>query len=207
MPPSVPARRPVRVRKPQTENECVHGWVLPRARATANAPYAGVVERLRRQAAQRRAPGDRRADNPAIRDAAEIVARAAADEAAADRARGEYLTRSMPALAPDDRIAPLLGADEHLLAVRRSAVLDRRRPPPRASSPESLAGDLYVTSRRIVLLGRLTLAIGLDEIEDAVVAGERILLAMGGGKGAALDVARPRQLRVEIATARAFARS
>jgi hypothetical protein len=30
---------------------------------------------------------------------------------------------------------------------------------------------------------------------------------MGNGNGAALDVARPRQLRVEIATARAFARS
>ena len=165
------------------------------------------MECRRRHAAQSRAPSDTGADNPAIRDAAEIVARAAADEAAADRARDTYLTRAMLTLAPDDRIAPLLSSGEHVLAVRRSAVLDRRRPPPRASSPESLAGDLYVTSRRIVLLGRLTLAIGLDEIEDAVVAGERILLAMGGGKGAALDVARPRQLRVEIATARAFARS
>ena len=165
------------------------------------------MERLRRHAAQSRAPGDTGADNPAIRDAAEIVARAAADEAAADRARDEYLTRAMPALAPDDRIAPLLGADEHLLAVRRSVVLERRRPPPRPSSPDSLAGDLYVTSRRLVLLGRLTLAIDLDEIEDAVVSGERILLVMGDGRGAALDVARPRQLRVEIATARAFARS
>ena len=165
------------------------------------------MERLRRHAAPSRAPGDTGADNPAIRDAAEIVARAAADEAAADRARDDYLTRAMPALVPNDQIAQLLGPDEHVLAVRRSVVLDRRRPPPRASASESLAGDLYVTSRRIVLLGRLTLAIDLDEIEDAVVSGERILLVMGEGRGAALDVARPRQLRVEIATARAFARS
>jgi hypothetical protein len=164
------------------------------------------VERLRRHAAQSRPAGDTRSDNPAIRDAAEIVARAAADEAAADRARDEYRTQTMPGLVPDGRIAPLLGAGEHLLAVRRSVVLERRRPPPRTSSPASLAGDLYVTSRRIVLLGRLTLGIDLDEIEDAVVSGERILLVMGDGRGAALDVASPRQLRVEIATARAFAR-
>jgi hypothetical protein len=135
------------------------------------------------------------------------LARAADDEAAADRARNEYLTRAMPALSPDDRIAPLLCPDEHLLAVRRSVVLDRRRPPPRSSSRGCLAGDLYLTSRRIVLVGRLTVAIDLDEIEDAVVSGERILLVMGDGRGATLDVARPRLLRVEIATARAFARS
>lgn len=203
----MPARRRVRLRTPQAAKEYVHGWVLPRARAPAIAPYAAVMERLRRQAAQGRAPGDGRADNPAMRDAAEIVARAAADEAAADRARDVYLTRAMTPMVPDDLIAPLLRPGEHVLGVRRSMVLDRRRPPPRASSPESLAGDLYVTSRRLVLVGRLTLAIDLDEVEDAVVSGERILLVMGDGRGAALDVARPLQLRVEIATARAFARS
>ena len=64
-----------------------------------------------------------------------------------------------------------------------------------------------MTSRRIVLLGRLTLAIDLDDIEDAVISGERILLVMGDGQGAALGVAQPRLLRVEIATARAFAKS
>ena len=62
------------------------------------------------------------------------------------------------------------------------------------------------TEKHLVLVGRLTLAIDLDEVEDAVVSGERILLIMGNGNGAALDAARPRQLRVEIATARAFAR-
>ena len=166
-----------------------------------------MVERLRRLAAPSRAPGDTGTDDPAIRDAAEIVARAAADEAAADRARDVYLTRAMTPMVPDDRIAPLLRPGEHVLGVRRSVVLDRRRPPPRRSGPTSLAGDLYVTSERLVLVGRLTVEIDLDDVEDAVVSGERILLSMGNGNGAALDAARPRQLRVEIATARAFARS
>ena len=139
--------------------------------------------------------------------AAAIVERAAADEAAADRARNEYRTRAMRALVPDSRIAPLLGPDEQLLAVCRSVVLDRHRPPPGTSELPSLAGDLYVTSRRLLLLGPLTLVIELTAIEDAVVSGERILLVMADGRGAALESSRPRQLRVEIATARAYARS
>ncbi len=110
-------------------------------------------------------------------------------------------------MVPDDRIAPLLGPGERVLAVRHSAVLDRRLPPARSGGQASLAGDLYVTSKRLVLVGPLTMVIDLDEVEDAVVSGERVLLVMGDGRGAALDVARPRQLRVEIATARAFARS
>lgn len=170
-------------------------------------PYSRAVERSRRHAAPSRAPGDTRADNPAIRDAAEIVARAAADEAAADQAREAYRARAMPALEPDPRIAPLLGPDEYVLAVRRSAMLDRRQAPPRSEGPAELAGDLYVTSLRLVLVGRLTLWFDLAEIEDAVLSGERLLLVMSGGRGASLDVAQPRLLRVEIATARAFARS
>ena len=164
-----------------------------------------MVERSRRHAAASRAPGDARADNPAIRDAAEIVARAAADEAAADQARAAYRTRAMPALEPDTRIAPLLGPDEQVLAVRRSAMLDRRQPAPDPNTPAELAGDLYVTSRRLVLVGRLTLSFHLDEIEEAMLSGERLLLVMPGGYGASLDVAQPRLLRVEIAAARVAA--
>ena len=163
------------------------------------------MEHSRRHAAASRAPGDTRADNPAIRDAAEIVARAAADEAAADQAREAYRARAMPALEPDPRIAPLLGPDEHVLAVRRSAMLDRRQAPPRSEASTELAGDLYVTSRRLVLVGRLTLSFHLTEIEEAMLSGERLLLVMPGGQGASLDVAQPRLLRVEIAAARVAA--
>ena len=142
----------------------------------------------------------------ALRDAAEIVARAAADEAAADQARERYRTRAMPALEPDARIAPLLGPDEHVLAVRRSAMLDRRQPPPGSDAPAGLAGDLYVTSRRLVLVGRLTLVVrprgdrGGHALRGAAPAGH----ARRAGRLAGRRAAPP--ARVEIAAARAFAR-
>ena len=146
-------------------------------------------------------------DEPALRDAAEILARAAADEAAADAARERYRTGPLPTLAPDARVAPLLGSDECVVAVRRSALFDRRQPVLGSDVPSGLGGDLYLTTRRLILTGRLTLAFELDEIEDAMLSGERLLLVMKGGQGLSLDVAGPRLLRVEIAAARASARA
>ena len=112
----------------------------------------------------------------------------------------------MEALEPDARVAPLLTPDEHVLAVRRSVMLDRRQPQAGSDAPSGLAGDLYVTSRRLVLVGRLTLSFDLDEIEEAMLSGERLLLVLRDGQGASLAVAQPRLLRVEIAAARASAR-
>jgi hypothetical protein len=142
---------------------------------------------------------------PALRDATQILARAQADEAAADEARERYRTQPHAKLEPDARIAPLLAAGEHVVAVRRSALLDRREPAVGSDVATGLAGDLYLTSRRLVLVGRLTLSFHLDEIEEAMLSGERLLLVMPGGQGASLDVAQPRLLRVEIAAARVAA--
>jgi hypothetical protein len=143
---------------------------------------------------------------PALRDAAQILARAQADEAAADEARDRYRTQSMAALEPDARIAPLLRAGEHLVAVRRSAMLDRRQPVLGLDASTDLGGDLYLTPRRLVLVGRRTLSFDLDGIEEVMLAGERLLLVMRDGEGASLSVTQPRPLRVEIAAARASAR-
>jgi hypothetical protein len=143
---------------------------------------------------------------PALRDAVEILARARADEAAADEARERYRIQAMPALEPDARIARLLALDEHVVAVRRSAMLDRRQPVTGSHVPAGVGGDLYVTSRRLVLVGRLTLSFDLLEIDDATLSGERLLLIVRDGAGLSLDVERPRLLRVEIAAARALAR-
>ena len=146
-------------------------------------------------------------DEPALRDAAEILARAMADEAAADEARDRYRTEPLATFAPDARVAPLLGSGECLVAVRRSAVFDRRQPVLGSDVPTGLGGDLYLTTRRLILIGRLTLAFELDEIEDAMLSGERLLLVMKGGQGLSLDVAWPRLLRVEIAAARVSSRT
>jgi hypothetical protein len=90
--------------------------------------------------------------------------------------------------------------------VRRAALLDRRQPQAGSDAPSGLAGDLYLTSRRLVLVGRLTLSFELDEIEEAMLAGERLLLVLRDGQGASVAVAQPRLLRVEIAAARAAVR-
>src|SRR5450759_5251259 len=92
------------------------------------------------------------ADDAAIRDVAAILARVAADEAAADRARDRYRTQPMPVLEPDARIAPLLTPGEQVVAVRHGAVFDRRQSKPRLDIPVGVAGDLYVTARRLVLV-------------------------------------------------------
>ena len=133
--------------------------------------------------------------------------RAEADEAAADEARARFRREGPPSLPPDERIAPLLEPGERLVAVRHAALLDRREPAPGERLVSGAAGELYVTSRRLVLVGRLTIEIGLETIEDAVLSGERLLLVLREGRGVTLQVGQPRLLCVEIAAARAAARS
>jgi hypothetical protein len=146
-------------------------------------------------------------DSGALSDAAEIVASAAADEAAADEARARFRREGPPSLAPDKCIAALLEPGEQLVAVRHAALLDRRDPAPGERLTTGPAGELYVTSERLVLVGRLTLEVALEAIDDAVLSGERLLLILHGGRGVALQVGQPRLLCVEIAAARAAARS
>jgi hypothetical protein len=143
-------------------------------------------------------------DEPvAVRDAGEILARALADEAAADLARARYRTQPIATLAPDERIGPLLVPDERVVAIRRSALLERRQPMPGARATRGLAGTLYVTSRRIVLLGRASLSFGLGAIQEVMVSGDRLLVVLRDGQGFTLEVQQPRVLRVELAAARA----
>jgi hypothetical protein len=159
-------------------------------------------------------PGDgpssaavQRLDVDAARRTDEISRRAAADQAAADVARRGFSRDAVPALPPDERIAPLLAPGEGVVAVRHEALLDRREPAPGTQLAPGVAGALYVTSRRLVFVGRVTLSFALVEVEDAVVSGERLLLVLRDGHGVALGVAQPRLLWVEIAVARAAVRS
>jgi hypothetical protein len=112
----------------------------------------------------------------------------------------------MEPLEPDARIAELLAPGEDLLAVRRPALLDRREPAlggARGPGCPGLGGDLYVTSARLVHVGRTVLEYDLGAIREAVVSAESLLLIMCDGAGITLGVDRPRLLRGEIAIARA----
>lgn len=144
--------------------------------------------------------------SPGLRDAAEIVRLAAEDEVAATDARTRYRTEAPSRLEPDGPFAALLDQDEWLIAVRTSAVVDRRVPRPGEPARPGLDGQLAVTSRRLILTGRHVLTIELVEVEQIVLSGDRLLVVMHGGSGVALDVEQPRLLRVQIAAARAAAR-
>jgi hypothetical protein len=63
-------------------------------------------------------------------------------------------------------------------------------------------GDLYLTSSRLVLVGRTALEYDLDSISEAVVSSERLLITLVDGAGITLAVDRPRLLQVEIRVAR-----
>ncbi len=128
------------------------------------------------------------------------------DESAAEEARSRYRGQPMVELEPDDAITRRLRPGEVLLAIRRAIRWERRQDPSRLEGP-GLRGDLYLTSARLELLGEVETGIALDDIDDVLVCGERLLLVTRGGAGITLDAESPRLLRVEIAAARAAARA
>lgn len=145
-------------------------------------------------------------DRPALRDAGEILERAEADEAEAEEARRRYRVSPMRPVDPDPAVATQLRAGEGVLAVRHSVVVDRRGPNGSRTPRECVAGDLYVTTRRILVIGRTFLSFDLAAIEEATASAARLMLIMEDGSGLAFDVDRPSLLRVEIMTSRAAMR-
>jgi hypothetical protein len=139
------------------------------------------------------------ADSPALRDAAILLARTEADEAAAAAARAHYETEGLPTLGVEDDVAQELRGDEALHARRSSAMLNRLDG---AGTLPGYAGTLYLTSRRLIHIGQVTFAVPLTQIEEVSIVGERLLLTLSSGEGVSLDVAEPRLLRVMIGVAR-----
>ncbi len=127
------------------------------------------------------------------------------DAASADEARRRLHEQGIVPIEPDDRIGVMLAPGELVLAVRRSTSLDRRHV--RRADDPGLTGDLYVTSRRLVHLGRSAVVYPLDEIREADIAANQLLLVVGENRGVVIDVNDPCVLRVEIAAARAAARA
>ncbi len=102
-------------------------------------------------------------------------------------------------------IVDMLRPTERLLAVRGHVMFDRRQSPD-DSVGRGLAGDLYLTSDRLILLGRRDLVFDLEEIGEIGLAGDRLFVSTRDGTGLSIDADRPRLLRVEIGAARAAAR-
>ncbi|HEU0236493.1 MAG TPA: hypothetical protein VFR14_08645 [Candidatus Limnocylindrales bacterium] len=124
------------------------------------------------------------------------------DEAAAREARARYRRYGPEPLEPTDAARALLAPGEVLLGICRDVALELRRPGEGGLPVQRPAGDLYVTSERLIHASPEDWSVQLDEIDDAAVSRGRVLLVLHGGAGAALDTDEPRLVRATIATAR-----
>ncbi len=141
---------------------------------------------------------------PGIRDAEQILDRVREDEREAFDARASYRTDGLPTIEADDAIAEHIRPGESVVAVRPSTVISWHQ---NDDVSDDFAGGLYLTSQRMMLLGRVILEIDLDQIDELALAGERLLITLIDRTGLSIDVARPRLLRVQIAAALTAGRS
>jgi hypothetical protein len=129
---------------------------------------------------------------------------ASADEASADAARRRLRAHGIVPIEPDDCIRVILAPGELVAAIRRSVSLERRK---ERTEPQSrMVGDLYITTRRLVYLGRERVEYPLAEIQDAIEADGALRLIVGDRRGVEIEVSDPRLLRVEIGAVREAAR-
>jgi hypothetical protein len=120
------------------------------------------------------------------------------DAVAATVARARYRIAGPETIPPDPVVREALAPGERLVARRCNTFVDRRQD----GASIRPAGDLYVTSRRLLLVGPTSFSIGLDRIRDAAVIGEQVVLMLTGGVALSIEADRPRLLRVQIAAAR-----
>lgn len=125
------------------------------------------------------------------------------DEEAASNARRRYRRYGIEPISPDPCIGALIAPAEHVLASHQWVALDHRQMSAGAAASTPVRGDLYVTTARLVHVGRQVVTVELDDIEDAAIVGDRLLLVTRGGIGITLETDRPQLLRVQLAAARA----
>jgi len=143
------------------------------------------------------APGASTEDGPALRDAGAAAERAARDETAAAAARARYRTEPLPAVVPDPSVSEHLQPGEQVHTLRPSAILSA----PGDKTSLGYGGTLYLTSRRLIHLGQVSMTVPLTDIIETALAGERLLLTLRNGEGIRLDVDQPRLFRAELAAA------
>ena len=134
-------------------------------------------------------------EGPALRSAAAILERVAADEAAATVARERYRDGPLPTIGADERIGGHLLPGETVHGLRSRAILSA----PGADDRGGYGGFLYLTSRRLVHLGQGVAIVKLTDIVESSLAGDRLLLTLRGGEGVTLDIDQPRLFRAEMA--------
>lgn len=138
--------------------------------------------------------------DPSLTVVSALESQVLTDEEAARRARERYRRTGIPALEPDALVAPHLAHAERVYGSRAAASVAHIDGESQAVRDE---GPLYVTSVRLLHLGRESTSIALVDINELAMADDRILVSICGARGLMLDVSEPRQFRVLIAAARA----
>lgn len=136
-------------------------------------------------------------EEPALRDATELLRRIEADEAEAQAVRERLRDRAPEPLPPDGVVEAHLRDAELAYDVRRATVLRS----PGSERGLGYGGTLYLTSERLIHLGGISVNIELLDIAETSLAGERLLLTLSNGDGVSLEVDRPRTLRARMAAA------
>jgi hypothetical protein len=137
--------------------------------------------------------------DPGLRDAEGILLRIRQDEAEADKARIRYRVDGLPSVDVDGLAAERLLPGEAAVDVRSSAVITRHL---LSDGTDEFAGQLVLTTRRLLVVGKTPLDVELSEIDELALGGERLLVTLRDGTGLSIDASRPRLLRVQIAAAR-----
>lgn len=152
------------------------------------------------------------------RDAAAVLARIEADEAAAEAARAHYRRAGSRPIETAPELDGALGPAESLLAWRTTAIVQQvhgGQPGHRGQQVDGLellnethgaGGPLVLTSSRLMHLSRVPQTRALEEIVELTVTGERLLVSFRSGGGWNVQVNEPRLLRVHIAAALAAVR-
>ncbi len=137
----------------------------------------------------------------ALADAAAVVDRIAADEAAARDERARLETEALLPLLPQPALDGLLDG-EAIVDVRQATRVEHIPGDGRADA----TGRLHLTTRRLILTGPERLEVDLTTIDELSLVGERLLVGLGNGLGLCVDIAAPRVFRVRAAHAIAEAR-
>ncbi len=114
-------------------------------------------------------------------------------------ARARFTNTGLAEVAPDAAAhAPL-----RLLVVDYATLVETPVVGPEQPAISGGFGRVYVTSERLLHVGRGTLAVPLEDVCDAAVTSGRLLLVLRGGGGVALETPWPRLLRLQVGMARA----